>query len=51
MFGDLGVDQLLAMRFQLAQRAFFVGAHQSAVTGDIARKNRGKPSINAVFNH
>ena len=27
MFGDLGVDQFLAMRFQLPQRAFFVDAH------------------------
>jgi len=39
------------MRFQLAQRAFFIDAHQSAVTGDIAGKNRGKPSIDAVFDH
>ena len=51
MFGDFGVDQFLAMLFQLAQRAFFIGAHQSAVTRDIGSKNRGKPSIDAVFDH
>ena len=39
------------MRFELAQRAFLIGAHKSAVTGDVACKNRSEPSIDAFFGH
>jgi hypothetical protein len=37
MLGDLRIDQRDAVRFQIAQRAFVIVAHQSAVAGDIRR--------------
>ena len=43
VLGDLGIDQFLAMRLELAKRAFLVDAHQPAVAGDVARENRGQP--------
>ena len=51
MFGNLGVDQFLAVRLELAQRAFLVDAHQPAVAGNVARKNRGQSAVDAVFRH
>jgi hypothetical protein len=51
VFCYLGIDQFSAMCFELPQRAFFIGTHQSAVTGDVGCKNRRKPSIDAVFGH
>ncbi|MGB5185065.1 MAG: hypothetical protein WBO12_23165 [Xanthobacteraceae bacterium] len=51
MFGDLGINEFLAMRFDLAQRAFLIDTHQSAVTGDVACKNCSEPSIDAIFGH
>src|SRR5262249_23575281 len=41
----------LAVSLELAQRAFLVGTHQSAVTSNVACKNRRKSSIDAVFGH
>ena len=35
MFGDLGIDQFLPMRLELAQRAFVVIAYQPAIASDI----------------
>ena len=49
MLGDLGIDQFLAMRLELAKRAFLVGAHQPAIAGDVARENRGKPAVDALL--
>src|SRR5262245_7010293 len=40
MFGDLGIDQFLAMRFELAQRSLFVDAHEPAITGNVACPDR-----------
>jgi hypothetical protein len=33
------------------QCAFLVGSHQTAVTGDVAGKNRGKPSLDPLCGH
>jgi hypothetical protein len=51
MFGDLGVDELLAVRLELAQCAFLIDAHQPAVAGNIASENRRQPAIDSVFGH
>jgi len=40
MLGNFRVDQFFAMRLELAQRAFLIGTHQSAVTGDVGSHNR-----------
>ena len=49
VLGDLGVDELLAMRFELAQRALFIDAHQPAIAGNVACPNRSQPAIDPVF--
>ena len=51
VLGDLGIDQFLAMRLELAQRAFLVNAHQPAIAGDVARENRGQSAVDPVFRH
>jgi hypothetical protein len=51
VLGDLGVDQFLAMRLKLAQRAFLIGAHQPTVAGDVASEYRSQSAVNAVFRH
>jgi hypothetical protein len=51
MIRDLGFQEFASMSIDPGQRTFFVGSHQSAVTGDVARKNSGKPSIDPVFGH
>ena len=51
VLGDLGVDQFLAMRLELAQRAFLIDAHQPAVAGNVARPNRRKSAVDTVFRH
>jgi hypothetical protein len=48
---DLGIDQFLAMRLELAQGAFIVNAHQPTVPGDITCKYCGKPAVDAFFDH
>jgi hypothetical protein len=39
MFGDCGVDKRFSESLQLRQRAFLVGTHQAAITGDIRRQD------------
>ena len=51
MFGDLGIDQFLAMRLELAQRAFLIDAHQPAVAGNVGRQYRSQPAVDTVFRH
>ena len=41
VLSNLGVNELLAVRLELAQRTFLVGAHQPTVAGDIAGHDRG----------
>ena len=49
MLRDLRVDQLAPMRLQRRQRADLVGAHQTAVSGDIGGQDGGKPSLDAAI--
>jgi hypothetical protein len=51
VLGDLGIDQFLAMRLELAERAFLIDAHQPTVSGDVASENRGQPAVNTVLGH
>ena len=46
-----GVNKGLSDRLEPGQRAFLVGTHQAAVTGDIRRQNCRQPSINAFAAH
>jgi hypothetical protein len=33
------------------ERAFLVGAHQAAISGDVGRKNRGKSAFDLLLRH
>ena len=51
MLGDLGIDQLAAMRLEARQRAFLVVADQPAVAGDVGCEDGGQPPLNAILGH
>ena len=51
VFGDLGIDQFLAMCFQLSKGSLFVNAHQPAVASNVGRQNGGKPPLDAGLDH
>jgi hypothetical protein len=44
---DLGVNQLVEMRFDPFVRAFLIGGHQPAVTRDVRGENGGQPAFDA----
>lgn len=46
-----GIDQLLAVRFELTQRAFLVCTHQPAIAHNVGRHNGGKPAVSALLGH
>jgi hypothetical protein len=48
---NFGINQFLAVGFQLLKGSLFVNTHQPAVTGSVGRQNRGKSTIYAVSNH
>jgi hypothetical protein len=48
MRSDRGVDNDPSSRLQPGQRAFLVGAHETAVTGDIGSQYRYKSSFHAL---
>ena len=39
------------MRLKLAKRAFLIGAHQSAIAGDIGREDRSQPPFEGRLSH
>jgi len=45
MFFDFRIDERLPMPLQLSERAFFVRAHETAVTGHISSQNCCKPAF------
>jgi hypothetical protein len=45
MFFDFRIDERLPMPLQLSERAFLVGAHQTAVTGYISSQNCCQPAL------
>jgi hypothetical protein len=45
VLGDLGLDQVLAMRAERRERAGLVVADQTAVTHDVGRQDRRKPAL------
>jgi hypothetical protein len=49
MSGYRGVDQGFPGGLEPRQRAFLVGSHQPAVTGDIRSQHRCQSPINALF--
>jgi hypothetical protein len=51
VFSDLGIDQFVAVRFQLSKGSLFVNAHQSAVASNVGRQNGGKPPLDASLDH
>ena len=48
MRGDTGIDQRLAQRLSVGERAFLVATHQAAVAGDIRRQHRRQPPFHAL---
>ena len=48
---NFGIDQFLAMRFQLSKGSLFVNAHQPAVASNVGRQNGGKPPLDASLDH
>ena len=40
MLGDLGIEEFAPKVVDTRERAFFVGAHQPAVAGDVASEDR-----------
>jgi hypothetical protein len=48
MRSDSGIDKGLSGCLQPGQGAFFVSAHETAITGDIRRQYRRKPSFRAL---
>jgi hypothetical protein len=42
IFGDLGIEKGVAMRFEITQRAFLVGTHQPRIARDIGGEDGGK---------
>jgi hypothetical protein len=51
MLDDLRIDQFATMGLELAERAFLVCFHQSAVAGDVRCENRSEPAFDSVFDH
>ena len=52
VLGDLGVDQLLAMRIQRGKRGGLVGAHQAAVADHVGGQDSGEQAVErAGFSH
>jgi hypothetical protein len=47
VLGDLGIDQLAAMRLQPREGPLLVGADQPAVASDIRRENGSQPAFDA----
>src|SRR5262249_43638427 len=51
MLVDLGVEELASVGFQPRERALLVGAHQSAVAGDVSRENGREPPYDSLGGH
>jgi hypothetical protein len=49
--GNLGVDQLGAMRLECRERPRFVGLHQPRVSHHVGGKDGSKPAFNALLGH
>ena len=48
MLGDLRVDQLAPVGFELRQRPLFLSPHQATVTGHLSGQDGGKPTLYAL---
>jgi len=51
MFRDRGLQEFMAVGVEPGERAFLVGSHQSAVSGDIRCENGRKPPLHTMFGH
>src|SRR5262249_53827793 len=51
MLVDLGVEELASVGFQPRERALLVGAHQSAVAGDVSRENGRERPYDSLGGH
>jgi hypothetical protein len=48
---ERGIDQFITDTLQARQRAFLVGPDKAAVTNDVSRQYRRKPSLDSLFGH
>ena len=51
MLGDLGVDELAAVRLEARERTLLIVADEPAVAGDVGREDGGQPPLNAILRH
>ena len=51
MLGDLGIDERLSTGLEPGERAFLVGTHQPAITGDIGRQDGREASLDPGASH
>ena len=51
IFGDFGIDESFSAGLETGEGAFLVGAHQTAVAGDIGCENCRKPPLNPGASH
>jgi hypothetical protein len=49
MLGDLGIDQLPAMRLEAFEGAFLIGAHQTRIARHIGGEDRGETASSPLF--
>jgi len=49
MLPDFGIDNGAPVGSQLSQTTLLVGAHESAISRDIGRQDRGEPSFPTFF--
>ena len=51
MLGDGRIEELAAMLAKRAQRALFIGLHESAVANDIGRQDGRQPTLDLLLGH
>jgi hypothetical protein len=51
IFRNFWLDEFAAVRLECGQRAFLIGAHQTAVTGNIGREDGSQPSFDSRLGH
>jgi hypothetical protein len=51
MFGDLRIDQLFTMAFELVESTLLVGTHKPTITGNVSCHDGGELTVDALFSH
>ena len=51
VFGELGVEQLVAQRLQPGERPRLVGFHEARIADDVGRLDDGEPTLCSGLGH